>query len=58
MTLQRSWEAVAAMIGVSGLVDAESEFERHDALAATSYAGTSEAQRTIIGERVLGLPKG
>jgi alkylation response protein AidB-like acyl-CoA dehydrogenase len=56
--LQRTWELAATVAGPAGLADEHLVFERHDALAATLYGGTSEVQRNIIGERVLGLPKG
>jgi alkylation response protein AidB-like acyl-CoA dehydrogenase len=56
--LQRTWDLAATVAGAEGLADAGLAFERHDALAATLYGGTSEVQRNIIGERVLGLPKG
>jgi alkylation response protein AidB-like acyl-CoA dehydrogenase len=56
-SLQDTWELAAAAAGSSAGSDSELTFERHDALAATLYGGTSEVQRNIIGERVLGLPK-
>lgn len=57
-TLQRVWELGAAVAGPRSAADPELLFERQDALAATIYGGTSEVQRNIIAERVLGLPKG
>jgi len=58
LALQRTWETVAAALGPAAVADPDLEFERHDGLAATIYGGTSEIQRNIIGERLLGLPKG
>jgi alkylation response protein AidB-like acyl-CoA dehydrogenase len=55
--LQQTWELAAAATGPGSVVDPDLTFERHDALAATIYGGTSDIQRNIIGERVLGLPK-
>jgi alkylation response protein AidB-like acyl-CoA dehydrogenase len=57
-TLQRAWELAAAAAGPTSAGDTDVLFERQDALAATIYGGTSEVQRNIIGERMLGLPKG
>jgi alkylation response protein AidB-like acyl-CoA dehydrogenase len=58
LTLQRVWELAAAVAGPTSINDADLLFERQDALAATIYGGTSEIQRNIIAERLLGLPKG
>jgi alkylation response protein AidB-like acyl-CoA dehydrogenase len=58
VTLQRVWELRAAAAGPPAIGDHDLLFERQDALAATIYGGTSEIQRNIIAERLLGLPKG
>ena len=58
LTLQRVWELAAATAGPRSIDDTDLLFERQDALAATIYGGTSEVQRNIIAERLLGLPKG
>ncbi|WP_442757122.1 acyl-CoA dehydrogenase family protein [Mycobacterium sp. 5-140-3-2] len=58
LTLQRVWELSAAAAGPESAADPDLLFERQDALAATIYGGTSEVQRNIIAERLLGLPKG
>ncbi|BBY04939.1 acyl-CoA dehydrogenase family protein [Mycobacterium noviomagense] len=58
VTLQRVWELSSTAAGPQSSADPDLLFERQDALAATIYGGTSEIQRNIIGERLLGLPKG
>ena len=58
VTLQRVWELSATAAGPGSAGDPDLLFERQDALAATIYGGTSEVQRNIIAERLLGLPKG
>ncbi len=56
-SLQRTWELALAAAGPEGACDADLLFEDFDALGATIYGGTSEIQRNIIGDRILGLPR-
>ncbi|MFH9423037.1 acyl-CoA dehydrogenase family protein [Streptomyces sp. NPDC017529] len=57
---QELYEAAAGVLGPAGALDADREWTA-DRLASLSYtiaAGTSQIQRDIIAERILGLPKG
>lgn len=56
--VQRACDLGVACAGPAGLSDAELLLEDFDALGATIFGGTSEIQRNVIGERVLGLPRG
>jgi alkylation response protein AidB-like acyl-CoA dehydrogenase len=56
--LQQVWELAIEAAGPGAVTDPELLLEAFDALAATLYGGTSEIQRTIVGERALALPKG
>jgi alkylation response protein AidB-like acyl-CoA dehydrogenase len=57
-TLQRVSEFALTVTGHSAILDDERLFDDFEALGATIYGGTSEIQRNIIGERLLGLPRG
>jgi alkylation response protein AidB-like acyl-CoA dehydrogenase len=56
-TLQAAWDLATVAAGPEGAVDRELIIEDFDALGATIYGGTSEIQRNLIAERVLGLPR-
>jgi alkylation response protein AidB-like acyl-CoA dehydrogenase len=57
----RATELAMAILGHDGLKMEESNYWLTEFLAArasTIYTGTSEIQRNILAERVLGLPRG
>ncbi|MGW7515220.1 acyl-CoA dehydrogenase [Streptomyces sp. NPDC054796] len=56
---QELYDAAAAVLG-PGALDADEEWtaDRLSSLSYTIAAGTSQIQRNIVAERVLGLPKG
>ncbi|KWT56973.1 acyl-CoA dehydrogenase [Streptomyces albus subsp. albus] len=57
---QELYDAAAEVLGTPGALDADQEWTaaRLSSLSYTIAAGTSQIQRDIIAERLLGLPKG
>ncbi|MFH8594440.1 acyl-CoA dehydrogenase family protein [Streptomyces rimosus] len=57
---QELYDAAAEVLGAPGALDADQEWTaaRLSSLSYTIAAGTSQIQRNIIAERILGLPKG
>lgn len=56
--VQRASALTLELLGDNADWSYEAFQEYLESLAATLYGGTSEVQRNIIGERILGLPKG
>ncbi len=57
-SVQRAAALTADLDPDNGLFDVSLFAEQMDSLSASIYGGTSQIQRNIIAERVLGLPKG
>ncbi|WP_268249703.1 acyl-CoA dehydrogenase family protein, partial [Streptomyces anandii] len=56
---QELYDTAAAVLGPDCLdLDRPWVLDRLSSLSYTIAAGTSQIQRTIVGERILGLPKG
>ncbi|GCD45012.1 acyl-CoA dehydrogenase family protein [Streptomyces paromomycinus] len=57
---QELYDAAAEVLGPSGALDADQRWtaDRLSSLSYTIAAGTSQIQRDIVAERILGLPKG
>ncbi|MCX4788483.1 MULTISPECIES: acyl-CoA dehydrogenase [unclassified Streptomyces] len=56
---QELYEAAAEVLGADGAdLDREWVLDRLSSLSYTIAAGTSQIQRNIVAERILGLPKG
>ncbi|QSS92370.1 acyl-CoA dehydrogenase family protein [Streptomyces sp. M54] len=57
---QELYEAAAEVLGAPGAFDLDREWalDRLSSLSYTIAAGTSQIQKNIVAERVLGLPKG
>ncbi|MFJ9125849.1 acyl-CoA dehydrogenase family protein [Streptomyces sp. NPDC102340] len=56
---QRLYEAAARVLGSAGALDTDQEWtlDRLSSLSYTIAAGTSQIQRNIVAERILGLPR-
>ncbi|MFK8847325.1 acyl-CoA dehydrogenase family protein [Streptomyces sp. Ac-502] len=57
---QELYDAAAEVLGPCGALDADQQWtaDRLSSLSYTIAAGTSQIQRDIVAERILGLPKG
>lgn len=57
---QELYEAAAEVLGATDALDLDREWvlDRLSSLSYTIAAGTSQIQRNIVAERILGLPKG
>ncbi|MFP6664753.1 MAG: acyl-CoA dehydrogenase family protein [Deltaproteobacteria bacterium] len=57
LSMQVLGRAALSRVDVGGLPAGEFTFETFQSLAMTIAAGSSQIQRNIVGERILGLPK-
>jgi alkylation response protein AidB-like acyl-CoA dehydrogenase len=55
---QRLYDVAARVVGAEALLDGRWAEQRLQGLSYTIAAGTSQIQRNIVAQRILGLPKG